>query len=281
MRLTPDDLIRSTPKLPSLPEVVMRALDLAAKPETGIHELGRVIAEDAALAARLLRIVNSPYYGLGRRMDNVPQALSVIGMQELMNLLLATGVLRAFQGLPCDLVDMARFWRHSLYCAVLTRALARNRGERGLDRYFAAGLLHDVGALVLYLAIPELAREAITQTRHADLDLCSAEATVIGFDHAAAGGALLTAWHLPEPLIAAASHHHNPEKASDHGLLTATVHLADLITGAHVTPGSATDQAPALDDTAWGRAGFPPETLPQLISDADAEFAGAEGLLMG
>jgi HD-like signal output (HDOD) protein len=281
MKLTPEDLIRSTPKLPSLPEVVMRALDLAAKPDTSILALGRVIAEDAPLAARLLRIVNSPYYGLGRRVDSVPQALTVIGMQELMNLLLATGVLRAFQGLPCNLVDMARFWRHSLYCAVFTRALARNRGERSLDRYFAAGLLHEVGALVLYIGVPELAREALNQARHADLDLCRAETAVIGFDHAAAGSALLTAWHLPEPLIMVTAHHHNPAAATEHHTLVATVHLADLITGALITPSGATDQAPTLDGAAWDHAGFTVEILPQLISDADAEFAGAEGLLMG
>src|SRR5262249_31569745 len=154
------------------------------------------------LTARLLTLANSAMFGLSRQVDTVGRAIAVLGTRQVRDLTLGLSAVRSFAGIPNELVSMQSFWHHSVLCAVTARQLAgEGRGGRP-DSSFVAGLLHDVGQLVLFNKLPRESHAAllmsIDEPNEPDLHLC--ERALLGFDHAAVGGALARSWHLPAAL---------------------------------------------------------------------------------
>lgn len=279
MALDPLELATGQVRLASLPDVVTRVCDLIGDPRTSASDIGQVIGEDPALTARLLRIVNSPFYGFPSTIDTVSRAITVVGTTELLDLVLATSVTRLFRGVPRTLVDMDAFWRHSLYCGVVARVLAARRRMDNIERHFVAGLIHDLGGLVLYQSAPDLAGRALALARERELPLHLAEREVMGCDHAEVGAELVHVWNLPPVLEEVVRWHHQPQRAHSFPSETAIVHLADVISGALETPDAGSEMVPPLEPAAWDNAGFPVEALESIVTDADRQFAVARELI--
>lgn len=274
------DLVQGSLELASLPEVVMRTIDLINDPQTSAAEIGQVLAEDPALTARLLKIVNSPFYGFPSRIDTVSRAITVIGTLELLDLILATSVIKAFRGIPTDLVDMDSFWEHSLYTGVVARILAGHMRAPNTERYFIAGLLHDIGALVLYKRAPDIAAAALNRARNEIAPLHEIEQQLLGFDHGEVGGELMLSWHLPTTLIEATRYHHTPQLAQEHKLDTALIHLADVIACAVHNPATEHGRVPPMDPSAWELTGLKTHIMESVIIEADAQFADARAAIL-
>ncbi len=232
------------------------------------------------MTTRLLRVVNSPFYGFPSRIDTVSRAVTVVGTGELLSLVLAASVVRQFRDIPPELIDMQAFWRHSVYCAVVARVLAARRRETDIERYFVAGLIHDVGSLILYKTVPRLAAEALVRARDTGEDLPSAERTVMGCDHADVGAELMNVWRMPPALTEVVAYHHAPERAVEYPREVATVHLADIIAGALGATGNGSEHVPAMVPDAWAAAGFPVAELDSVLSHADDQFNVALELIM-
>ena len=226
---SPESLVENVVRLVSLPEVCVRVNELIEDPAASVHEIGRVISQDTALTARLLKVVNSPFYGFGGRIDTVDRAITVVGMHDLRVLILATAAVHAFSRIPQDLVNMASFWRHSAYTAVMARLIAGRCDVLHPERFFVAGLLHDVGQLVHCLEIPDVVREVLVAAGEDEVVQAQLERDLIGFTHADTGAALLRSWRLPEWLARVCEHHHEPDAAGRYTLDTAIVHAADLL----------------------------------------------------
>lgn len=274
------DLVNGSLELASLPEVVMRTIDLINNPGTSAAEIGQVISEDPALTARLLKIVNSPFYGFPSRIDTVSRAITVIGTLELLDLILATSVVKAFRGIPTDLVDMDSFWEHSLYTGLVARALAGRLRAPNTERYFIAGLLHDIGSLAMYSRIPDSAAVILRRARAEIAPLHDIERETLGFDHGEVGAELMHAWHLPGSLVEAIRFHHTPEQSEQHRLETALVHLADVIACAVHDPASETGRIPPMEAAAWDLTGLQPDIIESLIDEADAQFEDARAVII-
>lgn len=262
--------------LPSLPAMVCRLTELSEDPRADLGEFAELVHEDPAMTARVLRLVNSPLFRFGGQVDSIRRAISLIGVRELHNLALAVSATRVFDGLPGHLVNMAQFWRHSLCCALVSRELALRLRERETERFFVAGLLHDVGALVLYSHVPEQALAAIEQAEAARRPLVEVERELLGFDHAELGGELLRRWRLPEHIVAAVEGHHGGGFFSREGRV---VHLANQLVGA------ADARQPRLapvetDEAAWDAIGLAPELGPLVLSRAAAHFEAARLALL-
>jgi len=212
------------------------------------------------------------------RVDTIRHAVALVGTRELRDLALATVVVRIFEGIPPELMDMERFWEHSLLTGLVARALCRHRGDHGVESRFVAGLLHDVGKLLMCRRVPELARHALARATYEQLPLPEAEQEALGFDHAEVGGLLLAAWRLPEPLVVAARWHHAPELAPalwrDEALI---VHLANVL--AHRDEPPPTPPQPLLAEDAWARIGVAEETGPALLEAARQDLATARAML--
>ena len=207
--ITLDKLIDQSGKLGSLPAIVYRIFEVMDDPNSTAIKIGRIINEDPALTARLLKLVNSPFYGFVSKVDTVYRAIALIGHRELRSVVLATSAIKAFDGIPEDLVDMEAFWKRSLNTAVVARVLAAFRREKEIERYFIVGLLHDIGSLLLYLQQPEQQTQAIVNHHAEKIPLWQAEKKVFGFDHAEVGGALLKKWNLPEKYCEITQRHHS------------------------------------------------------------------------
>jgi len=221
------DLINENEPLASLPNTFYKLREVVDDPSCDFDDIAEIISIDPSLTLRLLKIVNSAFYGFRGEIETVSHALGVVGTEQLMQLVLATTVVRQFKGI--DMIDMDYFWKHSIACGLSARAINEARGEHDGERFFVAGLLHDIGRLVMCLRAPDQLRIVLDFARKSGDRWYKAEAKYFGFDHGAVGGALLRAWHLPERLQEAVAHHHFPSSAQNFPLEAAIVHLADRI----------------------------------------------------
>lgn len=280
MTISAQALVQDSLQLASLPEVVIRTIDLINDPDTSAAEIGLVIGEDPGLTARLLKIVNSPFYGFPSRIDTVSRAITVIGTLELLDLILATSVVKTFRGIPTDLVNMDSFWEHSLYTGVISRIIAGHMRAPNTERYFIAGLLHDIGSLAMYKQLPEECATTLRRAREEITPLHVIEQEVLGFDHGEIGGELMRAWHLPEGLVEAIRFHHQPLLAENHPLETTIVHLADVIACAIYDSDSETGRVPPMESAAWDLTGLPIALMEQIINEADRQFQDARAVIL-
>jgi len=274
------DLINDTVELASLPSVVMRAMELLNNPLTSASDIGDVIAEDPALTVRLLKIVNSSFYGFPSRVDTISRAITIIGTLELTDLILGSSAIRVFDRIPNQLINMEKFWEHSLYTGIVARILARYLRAPNTERCFVMGLLHDIGSLVLYRQKPDHSRQSLQLAADQSIPLHIAEREVFGFDHCEVGAELMSAWNLPEGFIATAGHHHQPSAAERYRLETASIHLADVISGMAHNTGSGTGQLPALEPGTWELTGLSIDIVEAVTSEADAQFEEARAAML-
>jgi putative nucleotidyltransferase with HDIG domain len=231
VKLTPQELVEDIKELVMLPEVALRISGMADDPSSSAADIGREISKDAALTARVLRVANSPAFGQHGKIGTISRAITVLGVRQVRDLTVGLTAIRTFDGIANELVTMESFWRHSVLCAVAAGHIAARRRVGRNDALFVAGLLHDVGQLVLFNRVPELARQALRMSADAiggeGLYLC--ERRLMGFDHAAVGVALARNWGLPRSLQECIEFHHEPDRAQEYPLEVAIVHIADSV----------------------------------------------------
>jgi putative nucleotidyltransferase with HDIG domain len=255
-------------------------MEMLNNPMSSASELGEIIGEDPGLTARLLRIVNSAFYGFPSRIETISRAITIIGTLELTDLILGSSAIQVFSRIPNTLIDMERFWEHSLYAGVVARILSRHMRAPNTERCFVIGLLHDIGALVLYRQHPEEARKALELAIERSLPLHLAEREVMGFHHGEVGAELMRAWNLPDSFIEVAMFHHQPSAAETFRLETATIHLADVITGMAHSTASGTGQIAPLEAGAWQLTGLSVDVMEPVIAEADAQFEEARNAIL-
>ncbi|PCJ33191.1 MAG: phosphohydrolase [Gammaproteobacteria bacterium] len=229
MGMRPEDLINQSLQLVSPPATYGKINALLNHPHSSADDISSVIATDPTLTARLLKVVNSPFYGFPSQIETISRAITIIGSQELSNLALATSVIESFKGIPAELIDMNTFWRNSLACALIAKKIADYAGQSPSERLFIAGLLHNIGALVLYQSVPELATKALQQSIKNDEDILITERRVIGFNHTDAGLALIKAWLLPPLFESVIRDYRRPQQAQNFSIEVAIIHIADII----------------------------------------------------
>ncbi len=251
--LDPEKLVGDVATLVSLPEVVVRINELVDDPTSSADDIGRIVSQDAALTAKLLTLANSAMFGMQRKIDTVGRAIAVLGTRQVRDLTLGLSAVRAFTGIPNDLVSMGSFWHHSVLCAVTARALAGECARGRPDSSFVAGLLHDIGQLVMFNKLPDESRRALLMTIDApnepDLHLCERE--ILGFDHAVVGGALARRWRLPASLVECIEFHHDPARAQSHPLDVAIVHIANSAAVLAEVESDEFEDAPQVQPVAW------------------------------
>ena len=224
-----EDLISQNEPLASLPNTFYKLQEVVADSDCDFDDIAEIISVDPALTLRLLKIVNSAFYGLRGEVETISHAMGIVGTEQLMQLVLATTVVGQFKGIPEDIYDMEYFWKHSVACGLSARAIQEARGEHDGEFFFVAGLLHDIGRLVICLKAPDQFRVVLDFAKKSGDRLHKAEAKYFGFDHGSVGGALLRAWSLPERLQKTVAHHHFPASAENFSQEATIIHLADRI----------------------------------------------------
>lgn len=257
------DLVESEVKLASFPDIYFKIRQILDSPVSTPAQVADVISKDTSLTAKLLKLVNSPFYGLPHRIDSISRAVMVLGGQEVSTLALGISAINAFKDIPPELINMRTFWEHSVAVGVFARLLGGAVAKNGGERLFVSGILHDIGRLILFKKLPHAAVEAIYYAKANQTPLYEAENEIMGFAHPLIGGLLLRAWKFPEALVATVSCHHKPS-ASPGDVEPAILHMADImaVSLGHTPPASSI--VATLDPEAWDILELAPERLPEL-----------------
>jgi HD-like signal output (HDOD) protein len=226
---TAEHWLKDSASLVSPPDICIKIFELMETNQASAQTLGSVISRDPSLSARLLRIVNSAFYGFPHRIDTISRAVTVIGISELYNLVVTVSAITSFSRIPNFIVNIDTFWRHSVSCGILARELARQCRVLHPERLFVAGIMHDIGSLVIYHRAPDRIKKLLLAAQGNESILRHLEGKEFGFNHADIGGMLLSRWQLPKLLQEAVQWHHDPDSAPEARLEAAIVHIADAL----------------------------------------------------
>lgn len=272
---SPEQLVRNAQDIISLPAAYIRLKQVVDSEESNMADVAEVVSLDPGLAARLLRIANSAFFGLPSQVDTITRATSILGTRQIHDLALATSIAHTFDGMSNDILDMGTFWYRSVHCGFLARELGLAAGMRGSEALFVQGLLHDIGHLVLYTQFPEECRLAMKNANDNLARQCELEREIIGSDGPQVGSALLQNWNLPESIYGAIRCMANPEEGDNNTQSTAILSMA-----AWLTHGVDTDllQCEVLDNISpyvWKKAGLEPVIAEQVIETISTEMIEA------
>lgn len=268
--LSYDDVVRTLDDLPSLPAVVMELLNSIDQDDVDISVLAKKVSYDQALTAKTLRLANSSLYGLQVKVTTIQQAITYLGFQTTRNLITAAAVTGCFAEGHCPGFDHKAFWRHSIATAACAKVLARQM-RFNQDYAFTAGLLHDIGRLVLVSCFPNQYSVTIAYRDEHDCYLLEAERTVLGVDHVDAGMALAEHWNFSDTMRLAIGGHHDPE-APGAGFLASIIHVADAIVHALDLAQMPDDLVPPVSTVAWNALGLDEEVYLQLFRETELQY---------
>ena len=270
--LQPKDLITGSARTSSLPEIFIMINEMVNDPTSSFSDIAQVVNLDTALSARLLRIVNSSFYSFPSNIETVTQAITVIGTEQLHNLALATTIISNFKGIPDKMLNMNLFWQHSIGVAIVARNLAIHCRETNPERFYLAGILHDIGRLIILENLPNEASEIITRHNKIGGIVLEIEREVLGFDHGEVGAALAKNWGLPLSLEEIIGNHHSPSLSNRYPLETTIIHLADIIAKAMGLGSSGDIYVPPLDEKSWEQLGLPPGVFSAIWNQTESQF---------
>lgn len=264
--------------IPPLPDAVQEAMAILDQPDVDLRLLERTLCKDPTLVTQVLRVANSPFYGLTRRISSIHDACLLLGIYTVRNVVLTAAVMARFPADGGNLIDRKTLWEHAMGTAVAAKVIAT---QCGFDHElaFTGGLLHDIGKWVLDGYFPEETVAILDYRNQHDCLMREAEIHVLGFDHNAVGAWVAHHWKLPTALQHAIEFHHTPDEGDD-ALIADIVHVADVLSrGLEIGNGGDT-LIPALMPGAVERVRLDWNTLPELLSDIE-ELQAAANLMSG
>lgn len=276
-------LIDDLSPIVSPPDVMLKVNELMRDERASIEDFAAVVIRDPGLTARLLRLVNSPYYGMPQRIDTVSRAVMLLGMSELQKLVCSICAVETFSRMSSAVTNMNAFWRHGVYTGLMAQAIARRLRVLHPERLFVSGLLHDIGTLLVNRRYPEIAEETIRASRGDEHLLRALEQQELGFDHAQLGGLMLVNWRLPVSISDAIGHHHAPQDAVTAPVDAAILHVADTIANFSGTGSFCEMVSPAgdFDRGALTALGLPVDfDADELMDEVDRQFVETIYLLV-
>jgi putative nucleotidyltransferase with HDIG domain len=225
-------LIARIKSMPTLPTVALRVLEVSADPNSSANDLMRIISPDVSLTTKILKIANSPFYGLTKEISSLQHAVTVLGFKEIRNLVISTVAFESFKNLKQNgEFDINKFWRHSFYCALAAKIIAVDL-KNGSNELFVAGLVHDIGKLAMYITFPNefMMQIEIMGPLKIKYTAFETEKDIFGMTHDEVGMKLLEKWMFPKSLITAVGFHHRPQEADKKSRFPIIVHVADILT---------------------------------------------------
>jgi putative nucleotidyltransferase with HDIG domain len=268
--------------LPPLPAVVIRVMETVNDPKTAAQDLNRLISADQAIASKLLRLVNSAYYGFSRRVSTVTDAVVILGFNAVRDLAMSLGALNAFRARPgTTALDRDEFWAHSIGVAVAANAIARYKKipSRAMEEVFIGGLLHDIGKLFLDQYFPQQYYVVLKLADVAGISIWESEKKALGVGHGIVGKRVAEKWNLPPTLTAMISLHHQPSQAAEHAVITSIIHSADVV-ARKLKLGNAGDRIiPPMDPAVEKLLAVSPQGWQQIMDETTRKYKDAQDFL--
>jgi putative nucleotidyltransferase with HDIG domain len=225
-----EKILQSVEQLPPFPMVIQRAIQMIDDPKASAQELVDVIQYDQSLTLDVLKLCNSAYFGLRREVKSLREALVMIGFNQLLEIILSRQSSKFFQE-PCKGYDLQQggLWRHSVACALLTKIISKRLNFEATPTHFTAGLLHDIGKVVLSNFVKDYSEEIKKLVKNQNLSFIEAEKQILGIDHSELGGKVADKWNFPNMIVSAIRYHHTPSLAPEYYEVGQLIYLCDLV----------------------------------------------------
>lgn len=274
-------LVEEVDKLVSLPDIYYRLEEAIVDPGSSNESIADLLRSDPDLCARMLRMANSAFYSFPTAIETIERAVSTIGLRQIRELVLVTVVIKAFEGIPPDKVDMPRFWEHSVTVAIMAREIGQAGGVPGAQSFYIPGLLHDLGRLVMYLKLPGLMNDLLDQQQSSGRAMDQLEHEILGYTHADIGGHLLEFWKLPQSICEPVATHHNPAGGGEFMLSACAIHIADAWVNSNQADSSGNSFRVDVSQEALEHVGLDMETVERAAHSASQQTQAAVRQFMG
>ncbi|MBW1820190.1 MAG: HDOD domain-containing protein [Deltaproteobacteria bacterium] len=220
--------------IPTLPTIVFELNELLQDPNTPITEISDIIEKDQAMSLRVLKLVNSAFYGIHKEVNDIGNAIVLLGFNTVRNAIVSLGVINSFSGIrSLEGFDISDFWKHSLAVAVVSKSLAEKTKISSPDGCFVGGLLHDIGKVILAQYFRDLFEKVWNAAKKENISFYEAEKKEISIDHAIIGAHLATNWELPENFIDVIRWHHDVRNDSESKKMILIIYLSDIIVNSY------------------------------------------------
>jgi HD-like signal output (HDOD) protein len=269
--LTLQDLIENEEKLPVLPDVFSRLMEAIENPRRNASDIAKIVEKDSSLCAGTLRLVNSSFYGFPKKIDTIYNAVVILGTRQLCLLAMGLSVIKIFKDVPSEYIDMKKIWTHSLAVGLCSKIIARQTDCQDYNQIFVAGIMHDIGKLIMLKRIPLKTALIIKEAWEKDLFLFEAEEKYLGFTHCEAGEKICLKWQMPDLVTDISKNHHNPQN-SRFPLQCSVVHLAEVIVNAVEIGCSGEKLVLPLDEYSWEILGLSSNAVPVIIRQLQIEM---------
>lgn len=255
-------IIMDTRTLPTLPSVINKLNSLSENDKSTIQEMARIVSSDQVLSARILRLANSPSYGF-YRVSTISNAMILLGVNVVKSLALSSSIFAIMEK------DNVGLWEHSLGVGVAANLIARKLGLPECEEIATAGLLHDIGKVIIKIKCSEAEKDILKVVRDRQIYVMEAEHEVIDTDHAEVGGWLSKSWFLPDKLSEPITFHHDVAKSENHRIKTAVVHFADVLISASGFGNSGDCFVPSIQKIAWDTLKLNEQLLAELVDEVE------------
>lgn len=271
------ETISNITTIPTLHTVIERISSLLKNPQTSAEEIGKAITKDQALASKVLKLVNSAFYGFPGRISTITHAVVILGFSTIKNIVLTASIFETFKKSENSFsdFDMEQFWLHSIACGAASQTLAKHVGNMDKEECFIAGLIHDIGKIILCQHLPKEFDKIVQNVKKNNILIYESEKQLYGTTHQEIGGLITENWNLPATLQYAVSNHHIPSKTQKHYIATAIVHCADILVRAMDYGNGGDNKIPTIADHVWKTLGLNEKTLPPILEDINEEFEKA------
>lgn len=262
--------ISNVSTLPTLPGVLTKLNSLVDNDKSSIDQMSRVISSDQTLSARVLKLVNSPFYGFPGRVSTVSHALILLGVNVVKGLTLSASI---FELMEKEAVGL---WEHSLGTAVVARFISKELGHADLDGVSTAGLLHDIGKVVIKVMFVEEYNKIQSIASSRDMTMLEVEQEILKTDHAEIGSWLAQAWNLPQKLIEPIAYHHDVQRATEQRTVASIVHLADVLVKGCGFGTSGDEYVAPIQPAAWEHLNLTEEIVEKMVGALEEELMEAK-----
>jgi HD-like signal output (HDOD) protein len=262
---SPQILLQRCPELSTLPMVYHKLNEAISNPNCTTGIISGIVKQDPILSIKVLKIVNSAFYGFPHEIDDIAQALLIIGMQQLNDLVLANSIIYLFEKQKIHSFTMENFWKYSLASALTSKILASIAEDQHSDRVFVSSLLHGVGKLIMAITSPEKFLEAYNLSINEKILCRDAEKAVFGFDHLEMNQTLMSSWSLPHTISDISTHYLDPQNSIDHPKEACIVNLSSAITQSLNIGSFGQFYIHPLDESNWRETGLSPTVIDEVI----------------
>jgi len=274
-----ENLLKKIETLPTLPIVVTRIMQLVENPKTAAVEISKVVSLDPALTVKILKIVNSAYYGFPKQITTVTHAIMILGFEDVKNIAMGISVFDIFKakGAASDVIfDRVAFWQHSIAVGACTKLLAKKLRYKNPEEAFICGLLHDIGKIILDQYFHDEFNKVMKLARDENLLFINAEKRMNDMDHAEIGRVVAKRWGLPQAIVECIANHHNPAGSETNVMLIALVHASDVFCKIQKIGNSGDMLVPQLQKAAWDQLKLQPTDLTKLYEELNEEVKKAD-----